>query len=353
VSLGFDRQSVLLTDLNPAGSGYNREQLTVLYRDLLQRIQSIEGVRAATLSAITPLSGAGWSRFITVEGFRENPADRRYLALNAVGPRYFETYRTPLLAGRDFQFEDEGRARVAIVNRAMSRYYFGDASPIGRRFRIEGDDRPYEIVGLVDNAKYDQVHDAPPRSIYLNAFQDGRIASLFAIRTDRSPLSIAGAVQQLIHDAVPRVKIAKVTTLAAHVDESVVQERVLAAVSGLFGVLGCVLAAIGLYGLLAYTVARRVHEIGIRMALGATRRDVVAMVVKSALALVAAGVCVGVPAALLGTRVAVSRMQGLAVSGSLPTALAAVLMIGVALLAALLPARRAARIEPSEALRMD
>ena len=274
LDLGFDRHSVLLVTLNPQGSGYNRIQLSRLYRDLLQRLQAIPGVRSASLSGATPIEGAAASRFASVEGFQEKPEDRRYLMLNGVGPKYFETLGTPLIAGRDFQFEDAGRPRVTIVNQAMARHYFGGGSPIGKHVTFDGDDMPYEIVGIVGDAKYLDLHEAAPRTVYLNAFQDGFINSQFSLRTDVPPTAIAGEVRRAVSDVLKTVRVAKVTTLAEQVDASIVPERLIALLAGFFGVLGASLAAIGLYGLLAYTVARRTNEIGIRMSLGATERDV-------------------------------------------------------------------------------
>jgi putative ABC transport system permease protein len=351
VDLGFRRESVLLVTLNPQGSGYDRHKLTLLYQDLLGRLQAIPGVRSATLSAVTPIDGGAASRFATVEGYEEKPEDRRRLSLNWTGPRYFETFGTPLLAGRDFEFADAGRPRIAIVNQAMAKHYFADRSPLGKHFTFENDSTPYEIVGVVADAKYADLHEPAPRTAYLNAFQEGRIASRFALRTSVPPLSIVGDVRSAVTGTLDTVKVDKVTTLADQVDASIVTERVIAMLSSIIGGLGSALATIGLYGLLAYTVARRVNEIGVRMALGATERDVTRMVLRGALGLVCAGLVVGAPIALWSRHVAASLVQNLPASNALPIAFAALAMIAMALLAAYLPARRAARVRPMDALR--
>jgi predicted permease len=353
VDLGFQRDSVLLVTLNPQGSGYNRAQLSLLYKELLGRLEAIPGVRSATLSGAIPISGAGAARFARVEGFQEKPEARRYLSLNWVGPKYFETFRTPLVAGRDFEFADAGRPRVAIVNQAVARYYFRDSNPIGKQITFDGEELPYEIVGVVGDAKYLDIHEAAPRTVYLNSFQEGRIFSLFALRTSVAPTTVAGDVRRLVRDVLKSVQVANVTTLADHVDASIVPERVIAALSGLFGALGAVLAAIGLYGLLAYTVARRIKEIGVRMALGATRRDVTRMVLKSALGLVSVGLAVGAPIAAWSVRFATSVIENLHVETASPIAFAAAVMFAVALLAAYVPVRRATRVDPVEALRHE
>jgi predicted permease len=351
VDTGFRRDSVLLVTLNAQGSGYDRRQLTVLYKELLDRFDAIPGVRSATHCAVTPIDGGAASNFATVEGFQEKPEDRRRLYQNWVGPRYFETVGTPFLAGRDFQYADAGRPRVAIVNQAMARYYFGDGSPLGRRLTFERDTVSYEIVGVVGDAKYADLHEAPPRTVYLNAFQEGRIQTRFALRTDANPNSVAPQVRRAVEDVLKTVRIGKVTTLSDQVDASLVLERVMATLSGMFGVLGACLAAIGLYGLLAYTVTTRTNEIGVRMALGATTGDVTRMVLKGACGLVCAGLVVGIPVAVASQRFAASLVPGLAVTLAIPIGVGGAIMVAIGLLAAYVPARRAARVQPVDALR--
>jgi predicted permease len=361
VGLGFQRESVLLVSLDPTGSGYQANQLAPLYRQLLARFAAIPGVRSATLSGITPVSGAGASRFIEVPRFRERAADRRRVALNWIAPKYFETLGTPLLAGRDFTFEDQGGPLVAIVNQSMARYYFGDRSPIGQLFTFERQDNrgtaqeePYHIIGVAGDAKYLNLQEPIWRMVYLNTFQEPRLFShQFSLRTNVRPEAVAGDVRRAVRDVVPTAAVAKVTTMTDQVDASMIPERLIAILSGFFGALGALLAAIGLYGLLAYTVARRTSEIGIRMALGATQRDVLVMVQKTALAMAGAGVALGVPLAFAAMRVAISLVDDLLPGPAFPVAAASAAIIVVALLAAYVPARRASRVDPIEALRQD
>jgi predicted permease len=354
LNLGFDRHSVLLVSFDPSRTGYERLQLSNRYRDLLARFQTMPGVSAATLSATTPISGAGGSVFVTVEGVTERTEDRRYVSLNWVAPKYFATFGTPLLAGRDFAFEDEGRPPVAIVNQTMARHYFGTGSPLGRRFRFEGQDRSYEIIGVVADAKYLNLYETPPRMAYMNAFQEGRgLRSDFALRTTVEPTAVLSDVRRVASEVVPNLSVGKVTTLSEQIDASIVVERLVAILSVAFGAVGASLAAIGLYGLLAYTISRRTTEIGVRMALGATRSQIASMVLKTALGLVTAGLMIGAPIAIWSPRFLERLVQSLSVEAPMPLIVAALAMIGVGLLAAYLPARRAARVEPIDALRQS
>jgi predicted permease len=354
VGLGFERQSVLLVTIDPSHAGYERSQLAPLFDELLERMQAIPGVRSATLSAVTPVEGPGAARMVNLEGFQETPEDRRFIPLNWVAPRFFETFGTPVLEGRDFRREDEGGPRVAIVNDAFARYYFADRSPIGSHFTFDGIDRVYEIVGVVATAKYQDLTETPLRTIYLNALQEERGTwRKFALRTAVPPQSVAGDVRRTVGNTLNGVPIAKMTTLTEQLDSSIVAERMIALLSGVFAALGLLLAAIGLYGLLAYTVARRTNEIGIRMALGATTGDVTRMVMRGAMGLVLAGLLIGAPIAVWSRQVAAHMVPRLPTDSAAPIALASAALIGMAIAASWVPVRRATRVDPAVALRIE
>jgi predicted permease len=292
-------------------------------------------------------------RTATVEGYQAKPGERRFLSEDWVAPKYFETLGMPLLMGRDFSFQDQGRPRVAIVNQTLVRYFFGHGDPIGRHITFDGDDRPFEIVGVVGNMKSTDTREPGLRFVYFNMFQSGRNFSQFALRTSVDPAAVAGEVRRVVRASLKTVPVVGVKTMAEQVDASIVPERLMAMLSGLFGALGAVIVAIGLYGLLSYTVARRTNEIGIRMALGATESAMSRMVLADALGMVSAGLAIGAPMALWGKSLAARLIQDLPAKSDVPIVFGVVAMIAVALVAAYVPARRAARVEPVEALRYE
>ena len=350
--LGFQRDHVLLVSIDPH-RGHPSGQYSQPCRLLLEKLAAIPGVRSVSLGAPTPILGAGANRDATVEGYQPAPSELRFLVESWVSPRWFETLGQPLLMGRDFTFADANQPRVAIVNESLARHYFGNASPLGRHVLFDRDTKPYEIVGVVADAKYRDPQEPPQRVIYLDAFQASDVSTQFLLRTSVPPGSIAAAARHAAAEILPGLPVYRVTTLADQVDASIVPERLVVNISSLFGVLGAILAAIGIYGLLAYTVARRVNEIGIRMALGASARQVTGLVLREALAIVGAGLALGIPLSLGVQRLAGGLITDLHVSLSAPLTVGAVAMIAVALLAAWLPARRAARVDPMEALRTE
>jgi len=361
--LGFHSDHVLLVTVDPAQGGYRSEQLAAPYRELLSRMEAIPGVRSASVTGCAPLQGCGFgSRYMNAVGRVETPEERRRTSVTFVAPRYFETLGIPLLAGRDFTFADAGRSRVAIANQAMARHYFPGVSLIGKRVAIDrdpgtggwfGSDQPYEIVGLVGDVKAIELRDPPFPTLYLNMFQENQLADQFELRTAVDPGSVAGTVRQIVRDVLKTVPVTRVTTLADQVDSNIVPERLIATLSEFFGGLAAVLAGIGLYGLLAYTVARRTAEIGIRMALGATARDVSRLVLGDALKMVFAGLLVGALMVLWSRPLAASLVQDLKLESAVPFALGGGAIVAVALLASYVPSRRAARVDPTVALRHE
>ena len=350
-SLGFDRDGVLLMSVNTSGAR-NREHLAELHREVVARLRAIPGVDSVAASGMTPMSGGAGSAFLRVEGFDEPARDRQRVALNTVSPNYFLTYGTPLLAGRDFHDSDMDQPRRVIVNQALARKYFAGRDPIGRQVWLENERDPYEIVGVAGDAKYQDVRLPPPPIVYQFALMS-RGSSDLSLRTSGRRTDLAADARRLVNDVFGSNSVRRVTTLAEQIDASIVPERLLATLAGFFGAVGALLAAIGLFGLLAYTVARQTKEIGIRMALGATRGRVSRMVATTAVWLVSLGVLLGAPAAFWGTRLAARSVESLQADGAVAIAWAAATLIAVAFIAVYAPTRRATRVEPVIALRAE
>jgi predicted permease len=358
LNLGFERNNLLLVTLDFAQSGYNAAQISRLSQELVMRLDAIPGVSSATFSDMSPMEGPGASSFAFAE---DHPEKRTQASINYVAPDYFETYHTPFLAGRDFSTRDKAGSPVAIINETAARDCFGNENPIGRHITLSHitltkGERTFEVVGLVRDAKYNDLQQAAPPTIYADLLQQGYTGSehsQLAIRTKIDPDGVASAVRQIEGAVLKDVPIVRTMTMSEQIDSSIVPERLIAMLSAGFGALGAMLAAIGLYGLLAYTVARRTHEIGVRVALGAAGTNVMCMVLRDALWMVCAGLAIGAAPALWGKRVAASLIPDLPVAGPLPIVVAAATMIAVGLIAAYLPARRASQVDPMVALRHE
>jgi predicted permease len=350
-SLGFDRERVLLMSVDTS-RGQNREQRAALYKDAVTRLRAIPGVESVAASGMTPISGAAGSAFLRAEGFDEAAQERRRVSLNSVSPNYFATFGTRLLAGRDFRDTDVDQPRRVIVNQALARRYFSGRDPIGRQIWLENERDPYEIVGIAGDAKYQDVRvPAPPIAYLFAPMSPG--TSDFSLRTSGSATAVTADARRVFTDVFGAGAVRRVTTLAEQVDASIVPERLMATLAGFFGAAGALLVAIGLFGLLAYAVARQTREIGVRIALGAQRGDIIRMVVRTTASLVCVGLLLGAPAAFWSTRLAANIVENLPPPGAVPLAAGATALIGVALVAAYVPARRATRVEPIIALRSE
>lgn len=282
---GFDRENILLFSLNPSMVGYKDPQLFALYERLMDRMKALPGVREMSFSMYSPLSPHFGFTLPNVEGYRPRWRENTPVNINIVGPGYFKTLGTGILLGREINERDRaGAPKVAVVNQAMARYFFGDGNPLGRRFSIPGwvgDTSMLEIVGVVENTKYHSLREQTPPAAYIPFFQSPDTGAMtFEVRAAASPGSLVTAARRMVQEADSRLPIFDVKTLTEQVDDSLVQERLVASLSTLFGMLALLLTCVGLYGLVAYSVARRTHEIGIRMALGAERVNVLKLVVE-------------------------------------------------------------------------
>jgi predicted permease len=355
---GFLRDHLLLVTLDTAQSGYKPEQYARLSEQLIDQLETIPSVKSATMSSMSPMQGPGASASAFEEG---RPDNRHNVAINNVSPSYFETYGTPLLSGRYFSAEDaqdKDKPLVAIMNQSAARECFGGDNPVGKyltlsHITLTKKDITYEVIGVVRDAKYNEVQQPAPPTIYRDLGQQSFSGSQLAVRTRIDPDAVAGVVRETESSVLKTVPIVRITTMNEQIDASIVPERLLATLSAWFGALGALLAAIGLYGLLAYTVARRTHEIGVRMAMGATRSDVMRMVLRDALWTVCAGLVLGAPLAFWAKSIAVSLVHGLPVNSTVSIAFGSALMIVLGLIAAYIPARRAMHFDPMVALRYE
>ena len=358
VDTGFNREGVLMVQMNPARAGYKDAALATLYRQLLERIDAVPGVRAASLSTYPPLTGGGGT-FFSASGVSvdRRPAPANTIGnvyLNVIGPRFFETLETPLLAGRDFSDRDnQGSPRVAIVSEALARDFFPDRSAVGHQIQVE-QGPPAEIVGVVKTMKYETLREAPHYIVFEPYGQnlDEARAVYLEVRGAAHLSALHPIIRRQISELAPDVPI-ETLSLTDWVNQFLTQDRLIAVLASAFGLLAMLLAAVGLYGVMAYGVAQRTGEIGVRVALGADRADVLRLVLCDAAMLVLAGVAAGVPIALALGHVVASMLFDLTPSDPAITFGAAAILASAALVAAYLPARRASAVDPIVALRYE
>ncbi len=353
---GFNAEGVLTVNLNFARAQYAKERIPAVYRELYDRLSVIPGVVSAAQVWFTPVSGAGWNNDIGPDGTTA-AASGKLSNFNRVGPGYFQTMGTHLLAGREFNDRDTLAApKVAIVNEVFARKFFGGANPVGRTFHLEaeaGKPEPLiQIVGLVENTKYYELREdfVPIGFVPVAQDDDPGPGATFVLRVAGSPGGLTSAVKTAVAAYNPTIGI-EFRSFSAQLEESLLRERLMATLSGGFGLLAGLLATLGLYGVIAYMVARRRNEIGVRMALGADRARVIRLVLGEAVLLVGVGLVVGVAIALLAARAAATLLYGLKPYDPVSIGTASVLLAAIALLASYGPARRAAALEPMAALR--
>jgi predicted permease len=355
---GFRREGVLLVAADALDTRVPDDQRLALFRQMLDRVRAIPGVQSASLSRLTPIGQMSWNEVLQTDGFTPKSEEDALSWMNAVSDRYFSTMGIPMRAGRDFDDRDgAASAKVAIVSEAMARKFFGAAPAIGRRFRIQ-DGRtwsdPIEVVGVVGDTKYNSLRDTAPSIVFVPDHQREATANArrLEIVTNGSIASVATSVTAALVAVNPKVSLS-LTTIERQIDDSTRLTRAIAMLSGLFGALALVLAAIGLYGVMSYTVARRRNEIGVRIALGAERGRVIRMVLTEVAAIVIVGAVVGAALSATATRLVTSFLYEIRPNDPATLAISTVVLVAVGLGAALSPARRASRVDPVAALRED
>jgi predicted permease len=352
IPLGFNPRNLTVFSIDAGRNGYDPARRTALYTRLIQSFQTTAGVLSASASVEIPMSGLSSGASVFPEGSSKLQSTR----LNGVSNDFFETLRIPLVAGRVLTARDMTGPLVAVINERAAREMFGTPLAVGRRFRWRANEDAVEIVGVVKDAKYDQLKGDAPATTYVPWTQTpwGKPSSLgFSIATAGDAGAALAAIRRTVHETDPMLPLLGVKTMERQIDEAVEQERLLASLVGLFGGITLVLACVGLYGMMAYMVNRRTREIGVRLALGADRGDVIGMVAKQMASTTAAGLAIGLPAAWAAGRFVESMLYGVKAHDAASFATGAGIVIVVSAIAATGPLRRALQIDPVRALRYE
>jgi predicted permease len=353
VNPGFDPDHVLLAAFDPFLSGYDEARGREFYRHLVERARTLPGVKSATLARRLPLtlSSVGFAS-VTIEGYAAAPGEDLRLNYETVGPQYFQTMRIPLLRGRDFDEGDrENTHRVVIINETMARRYWPKGGMLGQRLKLTGD--WLEIVGVAKDVKNRSLSELPRPLLYLPLLQDYRSDMILVARTSMNPEQVFHGLQTVVSSLDSGMPMFNVKTLEQHIGLSLYLERMAATLLSIFGLLALSLAALGLYGVMSYSVNQRTRELGIRISIGAKRRDVLKLVLGQTLVLAAVGIAGGLVTAIAVTRFAASLLYGISPADPATFTLIAVLLLLVSLVAGYFPARRATRIDPTIALRSE
>jgi predicted permease len=365
---GFPTERLLAFNIDPSLNGYTVERSKAFYRQLTDDLLAIPGVSAAGLASVAIMQGNEWDSGVTVEGHVAVPQEDMQVYMNAIGPGYFKALGVGIVAGRDFTLEDTGDVkhgsadddfapRVVIVNEKFARRFFKDANPLGRHVGFgtdPGTATDMEIVGVVKDIKYTSLRDEVPIQMFTPYLASRFVGDMTVyVRTALPAEQVVSLARERTKALDPNLPIYGVRTMEERVTDSLVVERLIAGLSAAFGLLATLLASVGLYGVMAYNVARRTREIGVRMALGAFGGDVIWLVLREALLLLSAGFLVGLPATLALARYAQSQLFGIGFADP-PTLLVALVSLFLAAgLAGFIPARRASRVDPMLALRYE
>jgi predicted permease len=358
LDLGFRADHLMSFAIQPSLNGYTVPRAIALFDTLEQRLSSLPGVRAVAATQTPLLANVSWNSSVSVPGYEPREGDTSP-NVASVSPGYFAALAMPLVAGREFRTSDDSAApRVAVVNETFAKAYFGGANPLGRHFYLSGDPakRSIEIVGVVRDGKYGDLRESKQRFVFCPYPQqyDANIGAMtFYVRTSQAPETIASALREAVRQADANLPVYDLKTMQRQIDDDIFADRIVSLLSVFFGVLATALAAIGLYGVLSYTVTRRTREIGIRIALGAGRGEVLALVLREVAILTSIGIGAAIPLSFPLANLAKSILYGVAPHDILTLTGGAAVLVMAAILAAYVPAARAARVDPLVALRTD
>ena len=351
---GFNSHNILMASYDLFGAGYTEPRGIQFDRQLLTRLEALPGVQSVMLTNRTPLTFGGGSTSVKPEGFVPPPNVSMETQVAIVSPKYFATLRLPLEKGRDFTEQDSKEAqRVVIVNQTFAERYWPGQEPIGKQVVSDLTNESFTVVGIARNAKYNQLNEAPIPFVYLPLYQVYRAGMTINARVSGDPLTFAKSVDQAIHELDPDVVVFDITTLDLRRQLSTIAVRIGGTFVGAFGLLALVLAAIGVYGVTSYTTNQRTHEIGIRLALGASRADVLRLILRRGILLTVLGLVIGLGMSFGVTRFLQSLLLGVSSTDALTFVAVALLLSAVVLVACFIPARRAMRVDPMQALRYE
>ena len=352
---GVALENLVVFQLSPELSGYDNQRAVLFYEQLLERLRAAPGVRSAAMVAVPILSGDEWDSYMSVEGHRPKDGEDMQAFMNALSPGYFETMRIPLLEGRDFTRMDvKENATVAIVNKRFAEHFFGSTSAIGKHVGWGSGPRSklnIEIVGVVADSLYEGPREGVRRQVFVPKW--GKGGSTFYVRTQNRSTTAYNVIRNEVRQLDASMPTYGVKTLEAQLDETLLTDRLIALLSAGFGLLATVLASIGLYGVMAFVVARRRKELGIRLALGAQQSLVIWLVMREVLVLLSIGLIVGIPAAMALGRFISTQLYGIQPHDPWIAGWTMLLLSVVSAAAGLIPAHRASRIDPILALRYE
>lgn len=351
---GFDPDQVLLAGYELAPAGYSRDSAVAFDRQLLAKLTALRGVESVTLADFSPLSFSIHSEFFQLEGYVPQPHESMEISDALAGPNYFHTLRTTLISGRDFTDQDDRQSQaVAIVNQVLADRYWPGQDVIGKR--IFDGDQTFSVIGVARNAKYRLLTYAPEPVVYLPFFQTygPTQETTVHVRILGDPKAFGRSLEQAIHELNPELPVFNVNPLKVTMRFGTILESVAATFAGAFGFLAMLLAAVGIYGVVAYTTRQRTREIGIRMALGAQKNQIYHLVLRQGFLLTAAGLTIGVAISMVLTRFLRSRLYGISDTDALTYISVGLLLSAISLLACHIPAQRATKIEPNVALRYE
>jgi predicted permease len=349
---GFDPNHVLLASYELGPVGYSDAQGIAFHRQVLSKLEALPGVNSATLADFSPLSFTLHTSIVEVDGYVPQPGESMEVSRAVVGPNYLRTMRIPLIAGRDLTAQDtEKSQRVVLINQEFSDRYWPGQDPLGKRIKAWG--QWFTVVGVARNGKYRRLVYTPEPVFFLPLFQAYRNLVMIHARVSGDPRASAAAVERTIHELNADLPVFGVTTLNSSMQWGSLFERLAGTFAGAFGLLALILAAVGIYGVIAYTTRQRTHEIAIRMALGAQRASILRLVLGQGLLLTLTGLAAGLAVSLGLTRYLSSELFGITSTDTLTYAAVALLLCLVSLVACYIPARRATKVEPMEALRYE